>query len=175
MISKLVKKAQKGNKNAFEKLILYFHKDLYKIAKAYLIIEDDVNDAIQETIISAYENINNITHISYFKTWITRILINKCNSIYKQKHKINTISLESISVENYISKTYELDSNISFYNLIDKLTSEEKTILILYYVDGYKPKEIAKILDTNDSTIRSKILRAKNKIKKDLKEVYDYE
>ena len=174
MVSKLVKNAKNGNKKAFENLILYFHKDLYKIAQAYLILEDDVNDAIQETILLAYENITNLTNTKYFKTWLIRILINTCHAIYNKKHKENTISFEAINAEKYINGTYEIDTNIDFYTLLNKLNLEEKTILILYYIKGYKTKEIAKILSINNNTTRSKILRAKNKIKNDLKEIYNY-
>ena len=51
------------------------------------------------------------------------------------------------------------------------LNYDEKLILILYYAEGYNSKEIAQILDINKNTVRSKIMRAKNKIKDTLKEV----
>lgn len=174
-MNKLVKKAKNGDKKAFEQLILYYQEDLYKIAKAHLFIEDDINDAIQETIILAYEYIGNLTNISKFKSWLIRILINECNAIYRKKKQENSVSYDSLEIEKYIKQDYEMKNNLEFYSLISNLDTEEKSILILYYVEGYKPKEISKILDINNNTVRSKILRAKNKIKNDLKEDYQYE
>lgn len=174
MINEFVKKAKKGDKKAFEKLIVYYQNDLYKIAKTRLKENDDIDDAIQETIISAYKSIKYLFNDSKFKSWLITILINKCNYIYKQKEKIKTISYDYLDGEKYISPKIEFESNIEFNNLMDLLNNDEKTILVLYYCEGYKSKEIAKILKMKDSTVRNKILRAKKKLKNDLEEVYKY-
>lgn len=175
MENELVKQAKKGNKQAFEKLILLYHKDLYKIAKVRLLLEEDINDAIQETIILAYQSINSLYNISKFKAWLIKILINKCNEICRKKKRENNISFESIEADKYVSQYYNLESDLEFYNILECLNIDERTILVLYYVEGYKPKEIAKILHINCNTIRSKLLRSKNKIKNNLKEVFEYE
>ena len=175
MVRNIVKRAKFGDKQAFEKLILYYQVDLYKIAKAYLIIEEDINDAIQETIISAYTNIKNLTNISKFKSWLIKILINECNSIYRKRIHENNIVSKISNTNSPINLEYTYDNNFEFYCLLNKLNVEEKELLILYFLEGYKPKEIAQITGLNNNTVRSKILRAKNKIKDDLKEVYDYE
>ena len=174
-MKKLVKKAQRGDKQSFTKLILYYQKDLYKIARIRLSNEEDINDAVQETIITAYKSIDNLHEISKFKSWLITILINKCNFIYRKQTLNNTISYENINAEKFFSKEFEINSDLEFYNLISKLYIDEKTILILHYVEGYKLNEIAQILNIKDSTVRSKLLRAKNKIKNDLKEDCDYE
>ena len=66
------------------------------------------------------------------------------------------------------------DSDLEFNNLINLLNDDEKTIIVLYYAEGYKAKEIAKILKMKESTVRNKILRAKRKIQNDLEEVSNY-
>lgn len=171
MIKKLVKEAIAGDKNAFSKLILYFEQDLYKIAISRLSQESDAYDAIQETIISAYSSISNISNTTSFKSWLIKILINKCNDIYRKQNKVINISFEDNDCENYVSTNYiENNSNLEFYNLLNLLNENERTILILHYLEGYNLSEIAKILDTNSNTIRSKLLRAKKKIKDNLKE-----
>lgn len=175
MENELVKQAKKGNKQAFEELILLYHQDLYKIAKVKLVLEEDINDAIQETIISAYQSINSLHNVSKFKAWLIKILINKSNEICRKKKRENNISFESIEADKYISQTYNIESNLEFYNILECLNIDERTIIVLYYVEGYKPKEISKILHINCNTIRSKLLRSKNKIKNNLKEVFEYE
>ena len=89
MIDELIKQAQKGNSNAFEEIILGYKNILYKIAKTRLSNIDDIEDAVQETIISAYQSIYKLRDTTKFKSWIITILINKCNRINKKKRKSN--------------------------------------------------------------------------------------
>ncbi|MBQ7410066.1 MAG: RNA polymerase sigma factor [Clostridia bacterium] len=166
MTNKLVKMAKAGNKEAFNQLIIHYQNDLYRIAKSRLYNEDDVCDAIQETILTAYQSIDKLVKTSSFKAWIIKILINNCNKIY-QTNKTST----SLFTENDLSLSYGLESNLEFLNLMNSLSIDERTIFILYYQDGYSTKEISKILDINHNTVRSKMLRAKSKLENILKEV----
>ena len=67
-------------------LFLSIQKDLYCIAKMKINNENDIEDIIQETMLSAYTNLKKLKNNSFFKTWIIRILINKCNQFYKKKN-----------------------------------------------------------------------------------------
>lgn len=166
MTNKLVKMAKNGNKEAFNQLIINYQNDLYRIAKSRLYNEDDVCDAIQDTILSAYQSIDKLVKTSSFKAWLIKILINNCNKIY-QTNKNST----SLFTENDLSLSYGLESNLEFLNLMNSLSIDERTIFILYYQDSYSTKEISKILDINHNTVRSKMLRAKSKLENILKEV----
>lgn len=167
--------AKNGDKQAFEKIIRYYQDDLYKIARVRLSSDEDINDAVQETIISIYESLHQLRNISKFKSWMITILINKCNLIYKKNTLYNRISSEiSLNNETFTNDIH-CESNLEFFNIIDKLDLDERTILILHFVENYKFNEIAKILNMNSSTIRTKMFRAKLKIKQYLKEDYDNE
>lgn len=96
MTEELIKKAKKGDKIAFEEIMDYYQNTLYKVARTRLNSIEDIEDAIQETIISAYKSIHKLYNISKIKSWLITILINQCNSIYKQKQKNNTISFDVI-------------------------------------------------------------------------------
>ena len=74
----LVKRAQRRDKEAFCKLINLHMKDMYRTAIAILANEEDVGDAMQDTILSCWEKIDTLKKAQYFKTWLTRILINHC-------------------------------------------------------------------------------------------------
>ena len=90
----LVKKAKSGDSGAFAQLIRMNTQSMYKVAWAYLKNDEDVADAIQETIITCYENIDRLKEPKYFKTWLIRILINKCNDILragKREYLSNTV------------------------------------------------------------------------------------
>lgn len=166
---KLIKEAKNGDKKAFEELILYYHKDLYKIARTRLSKEDDINDAIQDTILMVFKSLEDLRDISKFRSWLITILINQCNSIYKKNNLSSFISYESINAEKIYTENL-LHTDIEFYSLIDKVDTDERTILILHYIENYKFKEIANILQMNEATVRSKFFRAKKKIQNDMKE-----
>ena len=80
-MNELIEKAKQGCIESFEKLILYYQQDLYRIAKIRLNTNDDISDAIQNTIINIYKNLKKLKNNTYFKTWIIKILINECNKI----------------------------------------------------------------------------------------------
>lgn len=164
----LVKKAKAGDKNAFNSLILEYQDTLYRIAKARLNSEEDVCDAVQNTLISAYKSLKNLKNDNYFKTWIIRILINECNDFYARQGK-DDLSFEVLeSHKSLVSKDFTNNFNMEY--LIEFLSKEEQTILTLYYAEDYNEKEIAKILGIKYATIRTKIKRAKEKIALKLRE-----
>ena len=70
-------------------------QSLYKVAKAILKNEEDVADAMQDTVLTCWEKIDTLKKDKYFKTWLIRILINHCNAIYRQRTRI--VSEESVS------------------------------------------------------------------------------
>ena len=80
--------AKKGNKEAYKRLIEQNKKYLFNIAISILGNEEDAGDAIGETIIKAYENIKNLREPKFFKTWITRILINESKKILISRGKV---------------------------------------------------------------------------------------
>lgn len=160
---KIVEKAMNGDKDSFSELINYLKMDLYKIAKVRLKNEDDILDVIQETIISSYKSIKKLNNPDNFKKWIIKILINKCNNIYLEKNNKN-ISLEEFT--NIYEYEDEKDFlNIEMEDILKYLNDEEKMIITLYYLEDYKSKEIAWLLDMNENTVKTKISRAKNKLK----------
>lgn len=128
---------------------------------------DDINEAVQNTIVKGFTNIKSLNNSKYFKTWIIRILINECNNIYKFK---NENIFEEYNEENIseISKDYinDMIENIDFFKLIKNLNYQERTIITLFYSEDFSIKEISKILQIPQSTVTTKLSRARNKLKR---------
>lgn len=93
-----IKLAINGNKEAFIKVIEEYKVPIYKTAKAILKDEDDACDAMQDALISMYENIATLKNEKYFKTWATRIVINQCYHFIK-KQKINQEKIVKIQTQ----------------------------------------------------------------------------
>ena len=147
-------------------LILEYQETLYRIAKSRLSCEDDICDVVQNTLISAYKSLHTLKNDNFFKTWLIKILINKCNDFYK-KNDNNIVSFDTLThFKETKAKDFTNDFGIDY--LIKSLPNDDQTILNLYYVEGYNEKEISKILNLNYATIRTKIRRSKDKIAQNL-------
>ena len=162
----LIIKAQKGDKEAFTELILEIRNDLYKIAKCRLHSEDDIEDAIQETMIKTFKSIKKLNKKQSYKKWIISILINECNNVYK-KNKSKNVSLDSLDFEDTYSSIDNYNNLVEqdFYTLLHGLKYEYKITIMLFYVEDYSIKEISKILKTNENTIKTWLKRGRQKIK----------
>ena len=84
-MERLVRRAQRGDKAAFMDLIEENQLALYRAAKAILHREEDVEDAVQEAICKAFYKLSDLRQPKYFKTWLTRILINCCYDLLRQQ------------------------------------------------------------------------------------------
>lgn len=147
---------------------MLFKEELYKIAKARLKIDEDVFDAIQETMIVTFKNIKKLKEPSSFKSWLIKILISKSNDIYRKENKRNVISLEEI--QNY-NKSDCLDiqtteDTLDFSFMCKQLKYEERIIIMLFYMEKFTDKEIGEILNLNTNTVKTKRTRTIKEIKK---------
>ena len=174
-MEELIKNTLNGDKHSFEVLIDSVKSDLYRVAQAKLKNLDDVNDAIQETIFKAFDKLHTLKEPKLFKTWIIRILINESNLIYKKNKKINIISFEEIENTKKINSPgmENVDIILDFNFICNQLKKEDRTIIILYYMDRFTDKEIGKILNLKENTVKTKRTRAMQKIKDIIEERRD--
>lgn len=154
----LVKRAQKDDTDAFIQLIEENKTALYKVAKGYLISEEDIADVMQDTILSAYEHIGELKTASYFKTWITRILINRCTDVIRRQSRF--VPMEYAKEPEALEK----DSNYEFYELLKELPEDDRIIFLLYYGEGFNSREVAEILNLNENTVKSRLRRGRKKL-----------
>lgn len=167
-MEELILSAQNGNEEAFTKLILSINDDLYKIAKTRISNEDDIADAVQETMIEAYKSIKKLNSPNKFKKWVITILINKCNRIYRRKYK-NDVSIDEFNLD-YVktNNIIDIENDLNFFDIIKNLNYNERIIIVLYYMEEYTVKEIKEILKMNENTINTHLYRAIQKIKLNL-------
>ena len=161
-----VKRAKRGDKEAFCNLIRLNKAAVYRVAKAILNKEEDIEDAVSESILKAYKNIQTLKDEAFFKTWLIRIVINESNNLYKKRSK-------EIAVDKDHFKNIKVNDNykdLSLYNAINSLDEDLRITTILFYFEDMKYKDIAKILNVKEGTIKSRLSRAKEKLYNILKE-----
>lgn len=158
------------DEHEFIKLIEDNKLRFYKTAKTILKNDDDVYDAIQEALISIYQNYNNLRNKEYFTTWATRILINKCYDLLRKLKKNNNLVPDEVletSMETAYNDKYE-DDEYGIKNAMNYLSEEQKLVTILYYYDDYSVKEIAKIINAKEGTVKSRLSKAREILKSKL-------
>lgn len=166
-MQELLKKARKGNKESFEEIVNRIYKKLYVIVKARLMDEEEAKDVVWDSILTAYDKLWTLRDVNKFNSWITKIVVNNCNNVIR-KRKIREVTFEYESVEDNVifnNEYVDIEDSIDFFELLSGLNNDERTIVAMYYSEEYTTKEISEILKMNESTVRSKIKRAKEKIK----------
>lgn len=159
-IVKLVKRSKRGNKSAFSNLIKICEKDLYRVAIAITKNDDDALDCIQEAIVQAYTSIDSIKNDEYFKTWIIKILINKCNALIKKNQRAVDLN-EKLQKEEIVKEDFKLEVKDS----INHLEEDLKVLVVLYYYEDMSVKDISENLKIPDGTVKSRLSRARSKLK----------
>jgi RNA polymerase sigma-70 factor (ECF subfamily) len=153
---------------AFKNLIERYQSDLrglfFRLTNGN---KDLVDDLAQETFIRVYKYLSNYKAKAQFKTWIFRIGYNVFFEHIKKHKKDNQVK-ESL---NDIIKTNETNVSIDYQNALKVLNINEKAAIVLHYEKGFTHIDISKILNKPLGTVKTNILRGKEKLKK----FYNYE
>ncbi|MGL5352869.1 MAG: sigma-70 family RNA polymerase sigma factor [Clostridium sp.] len=161
-----VNKAKNGDKEAFLSLIDENRLNIYRVARGILSSMEDIQDAIQNTIIKAFQNINTLKNDDFFRTWIIRILINECNEIIR-KNKKNT-NQEIVQGNGEHNDNYE---DLDITKAINELSEELRITTVLFYFEDMSTRDISKILDVPEGTVRSRLTRARVRLREVIGEV----
>lgn len=141
---------------------------VYKIAFLMLKNKEDAEEIYQETFIKLYENFKKMKNDEHMKHWLIRVTINNCKMLLRKRKRENLTELdENISFKD--------NSNITSIEAVKKLPEKYRIVIYLYYYEQYKVHEISKILKISEGTVKSQLSRAREILKNELKEEYDYE
>ncbi|WP_391204255.1 sigma-70 family RNA polymerase sigma factor [Psychrobacillus sp. L4] len=162
---KLINKAQKGHTASFELLITKHKQAMYYVSKTILRNDEDCADAIQESVIKAYQNIHKLNEASYFKTWLMRIVMNECYQLIRKQK--NILPLDSIMEPSY---TQPMSQELEMEEALNLLSNDHRQLLILFYTVGLSIREVGELLDLPENTVKSKMHRAKKKMREFLSE-----
>ena len=157
----LVKRAKRHESEAFTELMQLYMTDMYKVAYAILMNDEDVADAIGDTILICWEKMNQLVKIRYFKTWMTRILINKCYDIRKKNQNI-------ICLDEYEEPAACDEYNLELKEALAALDEKYRIILLLYYTREMDTREIAELLDISRNTVTTRLARGRELLKREL-------
>ena len=140
----------------FERLVLANEGKLFRISMSMLKNEADAQDAVHDTILKAYQKLHTLKKEEYFTTWLVRILINNCNKQLRMRKRADS----GFTLENIDSRDYPY-INIEIGEALNSLPVKIRTVVVLYYVEGYTIKEIKDILHIPEGTVKSRLNKAR--------------
>ncbi len=180
--SDLITKAQNGDIAAFETLIYKYDQNVLSIALKFVKDEDDAKDIYQEVFIRVFKGLKKFHFNSEFSTWIYRITANVCLTFKSRKKKRTFVSINQenpegeefdIPIENDHSSSPEkymaaVDFTESVMSAMEYLPKKQKMAFTLKYMEGYKIREIAEIMDCKEGTIKKYLFDASGKLRNQL-------
>jgi len=184
----LVRKAQKGNHQAFQELVMKYDRIVLNIAYSYRNNKDEADDIYQEVFLRVYKGLKKFQSRSKFSTWLYRITVNVCIEHKRKenvrKHesldRVNDNSDNQISYRDMIEGEMRTDSNALDNEIssliqaeVDKLPKQLKMAFTLKYYHGYKIKEISKFMNCTEGTIKSYLFTSSRKLRNGLKPVLE--
>ncbi len=134
-------------------------KEMFLLAFSIVKNYHDAEDVVAETMLKAYEKIHTLKDEKSFKFWIMQILVNNARMILRKNKKV--VCVDEIDI--YIKDNSECITDI--WESVLVLEDELRTIVVMYYYQGFKTNEIASILKLPDGTIKSRLSRARKKLK----------
>ena len=143
-----------------ECLVEHYEK-YYRIAYSYTFQEQDAMDIVQEGAYRAILKSESLKNPEYVDTWICRIMMNEAVR-FLEKYRGRTVALEEVPETGTKDRTEDLDLKAA----LGKLNDEEREIVVLKYFEEEKLQTIAHVMDLKVSTVKSRLYRAVEKLKK---------
>lgn len=180
----LVERVQRGDKQAFDLLVLKYQHRIIKLVSRYIRDPSDAMDVAQDAFLKAYRALPNFRGESAFYTWLYRIAINTAKNylVMQSRHLLET----EVTPESEEGEQFEFESTLKEYSTpenmvltdeiqativaaIDDLPDDLRTAILLREVEGLSYEEIANVMGCPVGTVRSRIFRARESVDNRLK------
>ena len=176
--SELVARARRGDLPAYDELVKRYQERIYATVYHMTSNHEDANDLAQESFLKAYQALKSFKGGSSFYTWLYRIAVNKTINFLKQRKNRQHMSLNDIDfqaehdpdlVALVSDKTPRRDAGLSELQeklnaALLKLSEPHRLVVVLHDVQGLSHEEIAKVMDCNIGTVRSRLFYARQQL-----------
>ena len=173
----LVRRAQAGDKEAFEELVRRHQHRVFAVAGGILRRREDAEDIAQQVFVKAYFSLKRFDQRAAFSTWLYKITVNECWDLLRKK-KVRPLLYESDLSEEQAQQfgaaerlesraqdvSEKLEAQQQVENLLQGLDERDRMMLILKEVEGFAIEEIAEILELNANTVKVRLFRARRRI-----------
>ncbi len=160
-------KIRSGEKESFRHFYEAYADSAIRTASAITKNREMAKDAVQETFVRIYRNIDSYNSLMPFEPWFYRILTNECLRLLKKD--VHYSKFEHTNLENEPLLTEESFGALDdLYDMIQSLSNDQRIPVILKYIEGFSEKEISTILSLNQNTLKSRLYKARKQLKEQL-------
>lgn len=171
----LVRKARKGDMDAYGKLIQIHQDYFYRNAFCYVKDVEQACDIFQEAVTVGILSIKDLKKPEYFRTWMTRIIYNCANEMRRKSAKeISLEAYDGLFGQNRSAQELSREEAMDLRDAVENLGEPYRTLVKQKYFDGMKIREISEETGRPEGTIKADLSRAKKKLKRMLEEGYHY-
>ena len=175
---RLVQTAQTGDRRAFEQIVGRFQADIFRMVYYRTRSQSDAEDLTQEIFMAAFKNLARLRESGRFKSWLFGIALNKVRDYHRQRRWRNLFSPLSViqdptdpeaSLEGRSDTLQQLLKKEFWQHvetLLDSLSRMEREVFVLRFMDQFGIREIAAIMNKNESTVKTHLYRALKKFQR---------
>ncbi|MEZ3477343.1 MAG: RNA polymerase sigma factor [Lachnospiraceae bacterium] len=145
-------------KEEFERLVIENQLSMYRLAMSILKNSNDAEDAVSETVLTAYEHLSSLKKNDSFKAWMMTILVNVSKKMLRKKKRV--VLYDDLGL---FEKSTD-EGSCEMWEAVLTLNAKYAKVVILYYYEGFSTREIARILHIPEGTVKSRLSRARSKL-----------
>ncbi|MBO0995068.1 RNA polymerase sigma factor [Bacillus sp. SD088] len=167
-VSRLVKKAKRGSKNALVELIMTEKDAYYRLALTYTGNQHDALEAMDEMIVKVYENINQLKRNEAFFGWSKTILVNTCKAMIRKRKRVVLTDDFSMVAENQLSTKDPYEQSEQYMvieELLDHINGHQKEAIQLKYFHDLDYQTIAEMTNVSVGTAKSRVFNGLKKLR----------
>jgi RNA polymerase sigma-70 factor (ECF subfamily) len=168
MDRELLVRARAGDREAFELIVLAKGEPLFRTALAILGNEADARDATQEAFIGAWRSLPRLRDVERFDAWLGRILINACRMALRHRRRVREVALSDSPASPDSSDLAPATDSTDFDDAFNRLSVDQRAILVLHHLHGYGVREIAAWLGIPSGTVKWRLSRARKALAAEL-------
>ena len=155
-------------KERFCALVIQEQDRMFWTARSILKSDQDAEDAVQEAICAAFVSREQLREEERFRPWVMRILTNKCYDLCRKRQP----QVELGEVEGCLSAPErDVEGAMSLHAALARLEEEQRLPVLLFYFEGFSVREIAECLELTEGAVKTRLSRARAKLKELLKEM----
>ena len=138
---------------------------VFRLAFSMLKSPADADDVTQNVLLSLYRTDYQFESDEHVRSWLMKVTVNECRKVWRRPFRSHE------NIDDYAETlAFEDPSYQDLFEAIMQLDRDKRTVIVLYYIEGYSIKEIAEILDVPAATIGTRLARARAKLAQYLKE-----
>lgn len=162
----LIKKAIHGNTEAYGQLIEYYKEYLYKTAFLLVNNQEQALDIVGETILRGFRFIHKVKQPNYFKTWLTKVLVNIAKDYYRKYPEMEDIDAVTVQAAIISEREISIEEKIDINRAISLLSDKYRMVIVLKYFDELTIHEISLAMGIPEGSVKAYLHRAKAELRK---------